>query len=117
VLTAVLRTGTGSVAEVAVVHGTGAGMESGRRAGASVVAGVLTGPHSAQRLRSAGATHVLRSVADLPGLVAPLPEASGRSGNVGASAAAGAGRPEVPAARETKETGETARIHSSQLPL
>jgi len=41
VLTAVLQSGTAAVAEVAVIHGTGAGVDSGRRAGASIVAGVL----------------------------------------------------------------------------
>jgi phosphoglycolate phosphatase len=69
ILTAVMRTGTGAVQEVAVVHGTGAGLEGGRRSGASIVAGVLTGPHPAARLRAAGATHVLNAVSDLPGLV------------------------------------------------
>jgi phosphoglycolate phosphatase len=69
VLMSVLSTGAGSVGEVAVIHGTGAGVESGRRAGAGIVAGVLTGPHSAQRLRSAGASHLLESIADVPGLV------------------------------------------------
>jgi phosphoglycolate phosphatase len=69
VLTAMLRSGTDSVADVAVVHGTGAGVEAGRRSGAGIVAGVLTGPHSARRLRGAGATHVLASIADLPGLL------------------------------------------------
>jgi phosphonatase-like hydrolase len=71
VLMSVLRTGTGSVGEVAVIHGTGAGVEGGSRSGASIVAGVLTGPHPARRLRSAGATHVLESIADLPRLVHP----------------------------------------------
>lgn len=69
VLMSVLRTGTWSVGEVAVIHGTGAGVEGGRRSGASIVAGVLTGPHSAQRLRAAGATHILKSIVDLPGIV------------------------------------------------
>ena len=69
VLTAMLTSGTDSVADVAVVHGTGAGVEAGRRSGAGIVAGVLTGPHSAGRLRAAGATHVLASMADLPGLL------------------------------------------------
>jgi phosphoglycolate phosphatase len=69
VLTAIIRSGTGAVGEVAVVHSTGAGVESGRRSGASIVAGVLTGPHPAARLRASGATHILRSVADLPSLV------------------------------------------------
>ena len=48
VLTAMMRTGTGAVQDVAVVHGTGAGVEAGRRSGAGVVAGVLTGPASAR---------------------------------------------------------------------
>jgi phosphoglycolate phosphatase len=69
VLTSVLRTGAESVGSVAVIHGTGAGVEGGRRSGASIVAGVLTGPHPARRLRSSGATHVLESIADFPGLV------------------------------------------------
>jgi len=69
VLSAVLQSGTEAVADVAVIHGTGAGVDSGRRAGASIVAGVLTGPHSAARLRAAGATHILGSIADLPALL------------------------------------------------
>jgi phosphoglycolate phosphatase len=69
-LMSMLQTGAGSVGEVAVVDDNGAGVEGGRRAGASIVAGVLTGPHPARRLRSAGATHILESVAELPALVA-----------------------------------------------
>jgi phosphoglycolate phosphatase len=90
VLMSVLRTGTGSVGEVAVVHGTGAGVEGGRRSGASIVAGVLTGPHPTRRLRSAGATHILESIADLPGLMhagdaafRPDSSASVQNGNSG----------------------------------
>ncbi len=71
-LTAMLQAGVGGVQDVAVVHGTGAGMECGRRSGAGVVVGVLTGAHSAARLRTAGATHVIRSVADLRGLLDDL---------------------------------------------
>lgn len=70
VLTAVLQTGTAAVQEVAVVHGTGAGVEAGRRSGAGVVVGVLTGPHPSARLRAAGATSVIPSIADLPPLLA-----------------------------------------------
>lgn len=69
VLTAVLQTGTEAVTDVAVIHSTGAGVDSGRRSGASVVAGVLTGPHSAARLRASGATHILGSIADVPALL------------------------------------------------
>jgi phosphonatase-like hydrolase len=69
-LAALLRTGAAdSVAELAVVGDTGYDMQCGVRAGAGVVAGVLTGAHDADRLRADGATHVLRSVADLPGLL------------------------------------------------
>jgi phosphoglycolate phosphatase len=45
-------------------------MLSGRRAGASIVAGVLTGAHDGTALTAAGATHVLETVADLPALLA-----------------------------------------------
>ncbi len=71
-LTAVMQSGAESVQNVAVVHGTGAGMECGRRSAASAMVGVLTGPHSAARLRGAGATHVISSIADLPGLLKGL---------------------------------------------
>jgi phosphoglycolate phosphatase len=69
-LAAMLRTGVGEVSETAMVHGTAAGLECGRRAGASLVVGVLTGPHPAARLYSAGATHVIKTIADLPGVLA-----------------------------------------------
>lgn len=68
-LTALLRTETDSVREVAVVGDTGYDMLTGTRAGAAVVAGVLTGAHGAERLRADGATHVLASIAELPGLL------------------------------------------------
>lgn len=45
-------------------------MLTGTRAGASVVAGVLTGAHGAERLTADGATHVLGSIAELPALLA-----------------------------------------------
>ncbi|GHH24189.1 putative haloacid dehalogenase-like hydrolase [Streptomyces lanatus] len=70
VLTAFLRTrAVDSVREVAVVGDTSYDMLSGVRAGAGVVAGVLTGAHDADALRAAGATHVLGSVAELPGVL------------------------------------------------
>jgi phosphoglycolate phosphatase len=70
VLTAILQTGVGAVQDVAVVHGTSAGVEAGRRSGAGVIAGVLTGPHSPARLRAAGASSIIPSIADLPALLA-----------------------------------------------
>ncbi|GAB2780217.1 phosphonatase-like hydrolase [Streptomyces daliensis] len=69
VLAALLRTGAADdVREVAVAGDTAYDMLSGRRAGASVVAGVLTGAHDKGQLSEAGATHVLGSVAELPEL-------------------------------------------------
>ncbi|WP_030250155.1 phosphonatase-like hydrolase [Streptomyces violens] len=70
VLAALLRTGaTDSVQKIAVAGDTSYDMLSGRRAGASVVAGVLTGAHDKAQLEAAGATHVLGSVAELPALL------------------------------------------------
>ncbi|MFJ5217518.1 phosphonatase-like hydrolase [Streptomyces sp. NPDC088354] len=71
VLTALLRTrAAGSVQEIAVAGDTAYDMLSSVRAGAPVVAGVLTGAHDGEALRAAGATHVLPSVAGLPALLA-----------------------------------------------
>ncbi|MFG1670685.1 phosphonatase-like hydrolase [Streptomyces sp. Y7] len=70
VLTALLRTAAADdVREIAVVGDTSYDMLSGVRAGAGLVAGVLTGAHRADALRAAGATHVLDSVAQLPGVI------------------------------------------------
>ena len=65
-LTALLRLQVDDVRQMAVVGDTGSDVLCGVRAGASIVAGVLTGAHDEQTLRAAGATHVLASVADLP---------------------------------------------------
>ncbi|MGW2035815.1 phosphonatase-like hydrolase [Streptomyces sp. NPDC001811] len=71
VLTAFLRTrAADDVRQVAVVGDTSYDMLTGVRAGAGLVAGVLTGAHDAQALTAAGATHVLPSVANLPGALA-----------------------------------------------
>ncbi|MFZ0994869.1 MAG: HAD family hydrolase [Candidatus Dormiibacterota bacterium] len=65
ILTAVLRLRVDDVRSVAVVGDTEADIRSGLRAGAGVVAGVLTGTCDRHTLTAAGATHVLDSVADL----------------------------------------------------
>ncbi|WP_041952967.1 HAD family hydrolase [Microbispora sp. H10830] len=69
VLTAVLRSGIDDVRQVAVAGDSESDMLCGRRAGASIVAGVLTGVHSKDRLLGGGATHIIESIADFPGLV------------------------------------------------
>ena len=70
VLTALLRTQTSSVAAVAVVGDTISDIESGRRAGAGFVAGVLTGAHDRAALSTAGADAVLGDVSALRGALA-----------------------------------------------
>jgi phosphoglycolate phosphatase len=79
VLQAMLQLGVGDVRETVVVQSTESGVLSGGRAGAGMVAGVLTGSHPAARLRQAGATHVLASIADVPAVLAGVGAASGRS--------------------------------------
>ncbi|MFJ8081384.1 phosphonatase-like hydrolase [Streptomyces sp. NPDC096205] len=70
VLTAFLRTRKAdSVDRIAVVGDTSYDMLSGVRAGAGLVAGVLTGAHDEEALRAAGASHVLENVAQLPGVL------------------------------------------------
>jgi phosphoglycolate phosphatase len=68
-LTALLRLGGGAVTELATVGDTRSDIESGLRAGAGLVAGVLTGGTPAEELQAAGATHVLNSITDLPALL------------------------------------------------
>lgn len=70
VLTALLRTRTSSVAAVAVAGDTLSDVESGRRAGAGFVAGVLTGAHDRESLGGAGADAVLDDVTLLRGALA-----------------------------------------------
>jgi len=69
ILPALVRLGISAVGAVAVVGDTRADMTAGRRAGAAVVAGVLTGADDRARLLGAGATHVIDSVAALPALL------------------------------------------------
>ncbi len=69
-LSAMLRLGVGGVQETAYAGGTESGVLCGRRAGARIVAGVLTGGHTRDRLHRAGATHLLGSIAELPDVLA-----------------------------------------------
>jgi len=71
VLSAVIRLRVEAVRNVAVAGDTTNDLECGSRAGASIVAGVLTGAHDRARLETAPYTHILDSVADLPPLIRP----------------------------------------------
>jgi phosphoglycolate phosphatase len=69
VLHALLRLEIDSVASVAVAGDTAADITTGRAAGASILAGVLSGADDRGRLVRAGATHIFDSVADLVPIV------------------------------------------------
>ena len=64
-LTALLRLRGGAVSELAVVGDTTSDVESGLRAGAAVVAGVLTGAGTRADLERAGAPLVVDTIADV----------------------------------------------------
>jgi phosphonatase-like hydrolase len=69
VLAAVLRLRADDVRAVATAGDTAYDIHSGLRAGAGLVAGVLTGAHDRGTLAEAGATHLLDTVRDLPDLI------------------------------------------------
>lgn len=68
ILSAVLRLGIDDVRRVAVAGDTASDLLAGTRAGASVVAGVLTGAHDRAALEAAPHTHLLDSIVDFPAL-------------------------------------------------
>ncbi|GAA1958010.1 phosphonatase-like hydrolase [Agromyces allii] len=68
-LTALLRSGTTSVASMIVVGDTRSDIEAGTRAGAGLVVGVLTGAHDRAALLDAGAHAVIDGIRDLPVLL------------------------------------------------
>jgi phosphoglycolate phosphatase len=61
-LTALLRLGGGAVSELLVAGDTDSDVQSGLRAGAGLVAGVLTGSGRREELEQAGAPHILDSI-------------------------------------------------------
>ncbi|HEY4614832.1 MAG TPA: HAD family hydrolase [Citricoccus sp.] len=68
ILTALLALDLDDVRSVLVAGDTTADMRAGRRAGAGLTAGVLTGYHDEERLTRAGADAVIPSIAHLPAL-------------------------------------------------
>ncbi len=69
VLAALMALEIDDVREVAVAGDTANDLLSGHRAGASIVAGVLTGSHDRGRLAAAPHTHLLDAIGDLPPLL------------------------------------------------
>ena len=80
VLTAVIRLGIADVAEVAVVGDSENVLIAGHRAGAGTLVG-LSGARTGERLRKAGATHLIWTVADLPELLLRTSEPVAAVGN------------------------------------
>jgi phosphonatase-like hydrolase len=72
ILYALMHLGIDAVQNVAVVGDTVADVRSGLAAGSHFVAGVRTGADEETRLRAAGATHILSSIANLPEAIAAL---------------------------------------------
>lgn len=70
VWTAALRTGAHAASRIAVVGDTASDVESGLRAGAGLVVGVLSGAHDRAALEAAGAHVVIDDVTALPGVLA-----------------------------------------------
>lgn len=68
ILSAILRLQIDAVQQVVVVGDTINDMLAGTRAGAGLVAGVLTGAHNRRQLESAPHTHIVSSVAEAPAL-------------------------------------------------
>jgi beta-phosphoglucomutase-like phosphatase (HAD superfamily) len=64
-LAALLKLRGGAVNELAVVGDTSSDIESGLRAGAAIVAGVLTGASTRGDLEKAGAPLILDTIADI----------------------------------------------------
>lgn len=63
------RLGVDDPRAVAVAGDTGSDVRAGVRAGAAIVAGVLTGAHDGDALTAAGATHVVPSIVDVGRLI------------------------------------------------
>jgi phosphonatase-like hydrolase len=69
ILTALVRLEIDGVANVATLGDTSSDIECALRAGVAIAAGTLTGAHNEQRLRAAGATHVVDSVTAFADLI------------------------------------------------
>jgi phosphonatase-like hydrolase len=69
ILTAVVRLQIDDVRDVVIAGDTISDLLAGTRAGAGIVAGVLTGAHDRPMLETAPHTHILESIADLPALL------------------------------------------------
>jgi phosphoglycolate phosphatase len=93
-LAAMLRLGVEDVRAAAFAGSTASEIQCAKRAGAGVLTGVLTGGHTGDRLRTAGATHLIEGIAQLPELL--LGSDAAQPAGPAASSAAASGAPAVP---------------------
>jgi phosphoglycolate phosphatase len=69
ILTALIRLQADGVQNVAALGDTSSDVDSALRAGCAIAAGTLTGAHSEEELRAAGASHVVATVTDFADLI------------------------------------------------
>jgi phosphonatase-like hydrolase len=112
--TAMLRLGVEDVQAAAFAASTASGIQCGRRAGIGLVAGVLTGGHTRDRLRAAGATHLIEGVAQLPALLLGRRESGGSAAAAPAASATGGPATRIAA---PGEASPSAWVSSPQVPL
>jgi phosphonatase-like hydrolase len=79
VLTAVLRLEVDDVRAVAVAGDTANDLTAAYRAGAGVIAGVLSGAHTRAELEAAPHTHILETIAGLPAVISGAAATPSRS--------------------------------------
>jgi phosphoglycolate phosphatase len=116
-LAAMLRLGVEDVRAAAFAGSTASEIQCAKRAGAGVVAGVLTGGHTGDRLRTAGATHLIEGIAQLPGLLLGS-DAARPAGPAASSAGAASGAPAVPSpGPSAPASAGPAGVPGPQVPL
>jgi phosphoglycolate phosphatase len=114
-LTAMLRLGVEDVRAAAFAGSTASEVECGKRAGAAVVAGMLTGGHTSDRLRSAGATHLIDGITQLPDLL-PGRSTAEDTGSVVSDSASTAAASGGPAAAPSSAVGSSAAARGRRYP-
>jgi phosphoglycolate phosphatase len=88
------------VQEAAYAGSTTSGIRCGKRAGARIVVGVLTGGHTRDRLREAGATHFITRLTEFPALLAGAGTDAPAAGAPQARTTEVGGRPEAAASAD-----------------
>jgi phosphonatase-like hydrolase len=117
-LAAMLRLGVEDVRAAAFAGGAASEVECGKRAGAAIVAGVLSGGHTSDRLRDAGATHLIEGITQLPGLLLRNSTAEGAGSGVGdpTSTAAASSAPAAPPSSPARSSAASAAARGRRYP-